>query len=398
MDAATNAETDTVTTKPVSDTGKSEAVSDAGKSEGDTPAEGSVRRGGTVSNSFNAVIASENDDRYVGSGEKDGENTTRTRIAIMSDIHYVTDQLIGELGREDLSNAALTEIRLMEEIDAILNAALKGASDTNPDALLICGDLVSNGELLGAKALAAKLKAAREMNGFANTGFYVVNGNHDINNSYAVDFTGDTEKGADRVQPSDFKEVFSGLGYGDDDHWAGVSAVLTGHTHANDIATYVTKNNNVLYDVETAALCAYPCLWREFDIVTTGEGEEKSYTISIDTTYINDLSEADTSSWSFTIGGKIKTFDGDYNGNLQDYAYEKSGINEESLDDMAMYLAKNYLSDIVTHEGGLGGYLKEQLEIPEEKSLGEYMAESIRNALSGFPGFTKEINNVLFKG
>lgn len=65
---------------------------------------------------------------------------------------------------------------------------------------------------------------------------------------------------------------------------------------------------------------------------------------------------------------------------------------------MAMYLAKNYLSDIVTHEGGLGGYLKEQLEIPEEKSLGEYMAESIRNALSGFPGFTKEINNVLFKG
>ena len=479
-----------------------------------------------MSNSFDAVIESQNDDdRYVGSGEKDGENTTRTRIAIMSDIHYVTDQLISELGREDLSNAALTEIRLMEEIDAILNAALKGASDINPDALLICGDLVSNGELLGAKALAAKLKAAREMSGFANTGFYVVNGNHDINNSYAVDFTGDTEKGADRVQPSDFKEVFSGLGYGDDDHWAGgshsvyvpasddpsavtnhgglsyaadiadgitlivldtgiyrtdengesmynnaqqtagyvsddllnwaadqakeakakgnlvlamshhgllphydtdledkaafymnsfrvpnwenvaetladagVSAVLTGHTHANDIATYVTKNNNVLYDVETAALCAYPCLWREFDIVTTGEGEEKSYTISIDTTYINDLSKADTSSWSFTIGGKTKTFDGDYNGNLQDYAYEKSGINEESLDDMAMYLAKSYLSDIVTSEGGFAGFLKKQLEIPEDKSIGEYMAESIRNSLGGFTGFTQEINNLFFKG
>lgn len=459
------------------------------------------------------------------SGEKDGENTTRTRIAIMSDIHYVTDQLISELGRENLSNAALTEIRLMEEIDAMLNAALKGASDTNPDALLICGDLVSNGELLGAKALAAKLKAAREMNGFANTGFYVVNGNHDINNSYAVDFTGDTEKGADRVQPSDFKEVFSGLGYGDDDHWAGgshsvyvpasddpsavtnhgglsyaadiaegitlivldtgiyrtdengesmynnaqqtagyvsddllnwaadqakeakakgnlvlamshhgllphydtdledkaafymnsfrvpnwenvaetladagVSAVLTGHTHANDIATYVTKNNNVLYDVETAALCAYPCLWRELYIETIGEGDEKSYKISIDTTYINDLSEADTNSWSFTIGGKTKTFEGDYNGNLQDYAYEKSGINEESLGDMAMYLAKNYLSDIVNHEGGFAGYLKEQLDVPEEKSLGEYMAESIRNALGGFTGFTQEINNIFFKG
>ena len=454
-----------------------------------------------------------------------GENTTTTRIAIMSDIHYVTDQLISEIGRENLKNAAMTEFRLMEEIDAILNAALEEASASSPDALLICGDLVSNGELLGARALAAKLKAAKEKSGFANTGFYVVNGNHDINNSYAVDFTGDKSKPADRVQPSDFKEVFSGLGYGDDDHWAGgshsvyvpvsddpsavanhgglsyaadiadgitlivldtgiyrtdengesmynnaqktagyvsddllawaanqakeakakgnlvlamshhgllphydtdledqaawymdsfrvpnwekvadtladagVSAVLTGHTHANDIAAQVSKNNNVLYDVETAALCAYPCLWREFDIVTAGEGDEKSYTISIDTTYINDHLEADTSSWSFTIGGRTKTFDEDYNSNLQDYAYEKSGITEEILDDMAMYMVKNTLSDILAHEGGLAGYLKEQLNIPEDKSLGQYAAESIGNLISGFTGFTQEINNALFKG
>lgn len=505
------------------------------------------------SNSLSSGSGSDGDDGAVGSGEEDGKNssaaqdknaakglpvvpgilknatagtnTTTTRIAIMSDIHYVTDQLISEIGRDNLKDAAMTEFRLMEEIDAILNAALEEASASNPDALLICGDLVSNGELLGARALAAKLKAAKEKSGFANTGFYVVNGNHDINNSYAVDFTGDKSKPADRVQPSDFKEVFSGLGYGDDDHWAGgshsvyvpvsddpsavanhgglsyaadiadgitlivldtgiyrtdeneesmynnaqktagyvsddllawaanqakeakakgnlvlamshhgllphydtdledqaafymnsfripnwekvadtladagVSAVLTGHTHANDIAAHVSKNNNVLYDVETAALCAYPCLWREFDIVTAGEGDEKSYTISIDTTYINDHLEADTSSWSFTIGGKTKTFDEDYNSNLQDYAYEKSGITEEILDDMAMYMVKNTLSDILAHEGGLAGYLKEQLNIPEDKSLGQYAAESIGNLISGFTGFTQEINNALFKG
>ena len=64
---------------------------------------------------------------------------------------------------------------------------------------------------------------------------------------------------------------------------------------------------------------------------------------------------------------------------------------------MAMYLAKYYLSDIVTSEGGFAGFLKKQLEIPEDKSLGEYMAESIRNALSGFPGFTQEINNFLLR-
>ncbi len=458
------------------------------------------------------------------SGNTD-ENSKRTRIAIMSDIHYVTDRLISELGRDDLKNAALTETRLMEEIDAILTAALKGASKAEPDALLICGDLVSNGELLGAKALAAKLKAAKEKDGFENTGFYVVNGNHDINNSYAADFTGEKATGADRVQPSDFKEIFSGLGYGDDDHWAGgshsiyvptsddpsdtknhgglsyaadiadgitlivldtgiyrtdesgqsmyndaqktagyvsddllawaaaqakeakakgnlvlamshhgllphydvdledkgawymnsfrvpnwenvaetladagVTAVLTGHTHANDIASYVSKNNNVLYDVETAALCAYPCIWRAFDIVTSGEGEEKTYTISIDTTYINEDLEADTSSWSFTIGDKTKTFDGDYNSNLQEYSYEKTGIHEGMLDSTAMYMVKNTLSDILNHEGGLAGYIKEQLNVPESMSLGDYAAGALRKMISDFPGFTKELSTALFKG
>ena len=458
------------------------------------------------------------------SGSTEGKST-RTRIAIMSDIHYVTDQLISELGRDNLYDAALTEDRLMEEIDAILTAALEGASKAEPDALLICGDLVSNGELLGAKALAAKLKAAKEKSGLVNTGFYVVNGNHDINNSYAADFTGENVTGTERVQPADFKEFFSGLGYGDDDHWAGgshsiyvptsddpsgvtnhgglsyaadiaegitlivldtgiyrtdesgesmynnaqktagyvsddllswaagqakeakakgnlvlamshhgllphydveledkaawymnsfripnwekvadtladagVTAVLTGHTHANDIASHVSKNNNVLYDVETAALCAYPCLWRAFDIESTGEGDKKTYTISIDTTYINDDLKADTSSWSFTIGGKAKTFDEDYNGNLQDYAYEKSGVNEEMLENTAMYMVKNTLSDIVSHEGGLAGYLKEQLKVPDGISLGEYAAGAVRNLVNGFTGFTKEISAGFFSG
>ena len=458
------------------------------------------------------------------SGTTEG-NATTTRIAIMSDIHYVTDRLVSELGRQNLKDWAATEFRLMEEIDAILTAALEGASKAEPEALLICGDLVSNGELLGARTLAEKLKAAKEKNGFANTGFYVVNGNHDINNSYAADFTDATVTKADRVQPSDFAAIFSGLGYGDDDHceggshsvykpvnddpsqtgnhgglsyaadiadgitlivldtgiyrtdedeqsmyndaqktagyvsddllkWAaeqaraakakgnfvlamshhgllphydtdledkaawymdsfripnwekvaetladaGVSVALTGHTHANDIASYVSKNNNVLYDVETAALCAYPCLWRAFEIVSSGEGEEKTYTISIDTTYINDDLQADTSNWSFTIGDKTKTFDGDYHSNLQEYAYDKTGINERMLEPAAMYMVKNTLSDIINHKDGLGGYIKEQLEIPEDQSLGEYAAGSIRKLIDGFTGFAQEISSAIISG
>ena len=83
---------------------------------------------------------------------------------------------------------------------------------------MVCGDLVSNGELLGARALAEKLKNAKTLDGLENTGVYVVNGNHDINNSYAADFTGEAVGNAQRVQPGQFSEIFAGLGYGADDH------------------------------------------------------------------------------------------------------------------------------------------------------------------------------------
>ena len=79
---------------------------------------------------------------------------------------------------------------MFEEIDTILSVALNQVKDWKPDVVLSCGDLLSNGELLGAQALAKKLKDAKA-DGLNDTGFYVVNGNHDINNSYAEDFTKD---------------------------------------------------------------------------------------------------------------------------------------------------------------------------------------------------------------
>ena len=39
---------------------------------------------------------------------------------------------------------------------------------------------------------------------------------------------------------------------------AGISAVLTGHMHANDIASIKTDAGNVLYDIETCATATYP--------------------------------------------------------------------------------------------------------------------------------------------
>ena len=319
------------------------------------------------------------------------------KIAIFSDIHYVIDidQKRSKKGEAAMHYSALTESRMEQEISTILDVALEQAAKESPDVLLACSDLLSNGENAGAKSLAEKFKTAKNnLEGLKQTGIYVVNGNHDINNSYSSDFSKDQYWNAERVQPKDFKKIFGGLGYGDansydhnptrrrtytppegelagglsyvteiaegitlivldtgiysgdttehygwaqqtagrisdgllawaveeaqaakskgnlvlamchhgviphyseakpeDVDWymssfiiadwesrataladAGVSAVLTGHTHASDIAKYVSPDGNVLYDIETAALCAYPTAWRTLTSPSTEPG------------------------------------------------------------------------------------------------------------------------------
>ena len=476
----------------------------------------------TVEHSESASSSEAAADSENGEEEQPDEETTeptsrKVRVAILSDIHYVLDNTTNEAGAKNLEEAANTEMRLMQEIDGILSAALDEASGVNPDVLLVCGDLLSNGEQSGALALSERLKTSREKEGLKNAGIYVVNGNHDINNSYAADFSGDTIEGAKRVQPSEFAEIFAGLGYGEDDHceggshsvyvpsddpsvvanhgglsyaadiaegitlivldtaiyrtdadetsryneaqqtasyvtddllnWAaeqaraakekgnlvlamshhglmphystteeqawymdsfraknwetvadtladaGVTAVLTGHTHANDIAKHVSKNNNVLYDIETAALSAYPCAWRTLDIEINGEGDEKTYTFSIDSSLIDGADiPGDTSSWSFTIDGKEKTFQDDYNSNLQDFAYEKTSFNDTTLPLVANYMIKNMLYDIVNGEDGLNGYLRRTLNLQEGQTLGEWAVASIQNVVKQLNGFSQNFS------
>jgi len=442
----------------------------------------------------------------VANAEISGSATRKTRIAVLSDIHYISDQVLSEAGKKNVAAVGQIEGRLTTEIDMILDAALKDAAAAQPDALLVCGDLVSNGELSGARTLAEKLKDAKNMDGLKDAGIYVVNGNHDINNSYAADFTDENIKNGKRVQPGEFTEVFSGLGYGADDHceggshsvytpsgdnpdevanhgglsyrsdiadgitlivldtaiyrtdvnettrygeaqqtagyvsddllqWAaeqardasaagnlvlimshhgliphydtdleeeaswyydsfrvpnwkkvadmladaGVTAVLTGHTHANDIAKHVSENNNVLYDIETAALCAYPCAWRTIDIETSGEGKERSCTISVNTSDIGVEPGEATQSWTFSLSGEesAKTYNEDYNGDLQKYAYDKTGINGDFLKNAAEYMIKDTLYTIVNHEDGIEGYIRKALNVEDGKTLGQWASETL---------------------
>ncbi len=52
---------------------------------------------------------------------------------------------------------------------------------------------------------------------------------------------------------------------------AGVGAVFTGHFHANDAVLYTSGSQKTIYDIETGALCTWPCYYRVINLSLSGE-------------------------------------------------------------------------------------------------------------------------------
>lgn len=52
---------------------------------------------------------------------------------------------------------------------------------------------------------------------------------------------------------------------------AGVGAVFTGHFHANDAVLYASNTGQNIYDIETGALCTWPCYYRVINLSLTGD-------------------------------------------------------------------------------------------------------------------------------
>ena len=139
-----------------------------------------------------------------------GEADVRTiRFAVMTDLHYIPAPAAAD--RDNVEKAGHTELRLMAEADAVLSQALRDAAQQGADGLLLCGDLTSNGEKEYAQALADKLaQAAQDF----PAGLYVMNGNHDINNSFAALYRDGAVTAAERMDAEEFKTVFGAFGYG----------------------------------------------------------------------------------------------------------------------------------------------------------------------------------------
>lgn len=137
-------------------------------------------------------------------------------FAVMSDIHYFSPDLYGD--NADYTTAENSDRKMFRESSDILDKALEDIVAAQPDMVIVPGDLTKDGELICHEQVAAKFEAAREQLAAAgvDTQFYVINGNHDLNNHNGKDFSSGAAQDARRTDPATYKsEIWTACGYTD---------------------------------------------------------------------------------------------------------------------------------------------------------------------------------------
>ena len=128
------------------------------------------------------------------------------RIAVMSDLHYLSPDMIA--GTEDFEHALNSDRKLLKESSAILYEKFEQVRADKPDILLVSGDLTKDGEQECHAALAKQLQQLQQ--DIPGLKIYVINGNHDIRNYNAKNFNTADGKAvpATRTEPEDFKRIY----------------------------------------------------------------------------------------------------------------------------------------------------------------------------------------------
>lgn len=128
------------------------------------------------------------------------------RIAVMSDLHYLSPDMIADT--EDFEHAFNSDRKLLKESSSVLREMLERVRADKPDILLVSGDLTKDGEQECHAALAKQLQQLQQ--DIPGLKIYVINGNHDIRNYNAKNFNTPDGKAvpATRTHPEDFKRIY----------------------------------------------------------------------------------------------------------------------------------------------------------------------------------------------
>ena len=146
--------------------------------------------------------------------------TTSATFAVFSDTHYLADKLY-DVNSASWANYLETTHRQMEQAGALVDRALEvsehylqEAKENGSAYVLVPGDITKDGEYESHREMAQKFADFERETGIP---VFVIPGNHDIRNSNATDYTGETSARAKKTQPTDFEKIYKNFGYDEND-------------------------------------------------------------------------------------------------------------------------------------------------------------------------------------
>lgn len=138
-------------------------------------------------------------------------NNGRLKIAIVSDIHYMSSSLLRNNAASGAAFQAYLDQdpKLIQYSDPIFRQCMKQVMAEKPDMLLVPGDLTKDGEKVSHQDL---LKLLNQF-AMAHIKVFVVPGNHDVNNPESAQYDGDNATHAPSISAAEFSTLYAAYGY-----------------------------------------------------------------------------------------------------------------------------------------------------------------------------------------
>ncbi|MEY8338560.1 metallophosphoesterase [Lachnospiraceae bacterium 62-35] len=130
------------------------------------------------------------------------------KIIIGTDIHYLSSAYT-DYGEAFQNMVNYGDGRIVTYIEQITEEFLNEVIEENPAALILTGDLTSNGEKKSHEALAEKLRRVED----EGITVLVIPGNHDVNNRSARGYRGNETYPVEFTSPQDFARIYGEFGY-----------------------------------------------------------------------------------------------------------------------------------------------------------------------------------------
>ncbi|MCE1168118.1 MAG: metallophosphoesterase [Sphingobacteriia bacterium] len=151
-----------------------------------------------------ALTACSDDDK----NDNQTQGTLNAKIMVISDLHVMDPSLLIADGTAFQTYLA-SDRKMLKESVAITQSMVNTIIAQKPSILLVAGDLTKDGEKVSHEKVASILQKVKD----AGIKVYVICGNHDVNNPYAVSFNGETTTAVDQVNPDQFKTIYKNFGY-----------------------------------------------------------------------------------------------------------------------------------------------------------------------------------------